>query len=255
MRARQATLLPDLYQDDRLDVQPVSMGSAALKFGADGRVAWNDMWATFCDLAMAGGPPHRGTLLEPGTADEINALADQYRDVVAEICRGVAMVTGLPVEPSPIPGWVRIACLSEGMSGWLLRAVVMENVSARAHGAALDLPAGPHYRLEKEIKNVVTVIAKTSHYLIDHMTPARHRKIAALFTSMATTMPLIEPERPSDWRRIDCADVASAIRMMRALVASNVLARREGTVLCVPINSVTDPSGEIVAERFTSLPR
>jgi hypothetical protein len=35
--------------------------------------------------------------------------------------------------------------------------------------------------------------------------------------------------------------------MMRALVATNVLSRREGTVLFVPINSSTDPRGTIVA--------
>ena len=35
--------------------------------------------------------------------------------------------------------------------------------------------------------------------------------------------------------------------MMRALVASNVLSRREGTVLFVPVNRATDPDGTIVA--------
>jgi hypothetical protein len=34
---------------------------------------------------------------------------------------------------------------------------------------------------------------------------------------------------------------------MRALVASNVLARREGTVLYVPVNPDGDPGGETVA--------
>jgi hypothetical protein len=34
---------------------------------------------------------------------------------------------------------------------------------------------------------------------------------------------------------------------MRALVAANVLSRREGTVLFVPVNPVTDPRGTIVA--------
>ena len=35
--------------------------------------------------------------------------------------------------------------------------------------------------------------------------------------------------------------------MMRALVASNVLSRREGTTLFVPVNPATDPRGTIVA--------
>src|SRR5580704_16878945 len=96
LEARIATILPEEYQSRYEDVQPVSMGSAGLKYGSDGKVAWNDMWATFCDLAMAGGPPHKGMLLEPGSQTEIDAQPDRYRQVVDEICRGVVMVTGLP---------------------------------------------------------------------------------------------------------------------------------------------------------------
>jgi hypothetical protein len=44
-----------------------------------------------------------------------------------------------------------------------------------------------------------------------------------------------------------CPDVASAVWMTRALVAMNVLARREDTVLCVPVNVSTDPQGDRVA--------
>jgi len=35
--------------------------------------------------------------------------------------------------------------------------------------------------------------------------------------------------------------------MMRALVVSNVLSRREGLVLFVPVNAVSDPEGERVS--------
>ena len=66
LEVRLRAILPEEYQDDYEAVQPVSMGSAGLKYGADGKVAWNEIWATFCDLAMAGGPPHRGTLLSRG---------------------------------------------------------------------------------------------------------------------------------------------------------------------------------------------
>ena len=51
----------------------------------------------------------------------------------------------------------------------LLRAIVMENISVRAEGPTLELPAGPSYRLHKEIKNVITVIAKTNHYWEEHI--------------------------------------------------------------------------------------
>ena len=39
--------------------------------------------------------------------------------------------------------------------------------------------------------------------------------------------------------------------MMRMMVASNVLSRREDTVLFVPINGQSDPGGEIVARLLT----
>ena len=54
------------------------------------------------------------------------------------------------------------------MAVWLLRAIVVENVSVRREGATLFLPAGPGYRVEKEIKNVITAVAKTHHYWAEH---------------------------------------------------------------------------------------
>ena len=40
----------------------------------------------------------------------------------------------------------------------------------------------------------------------------------------------------------------AAVWMMRMLVAMNVLARRESTVLFVPVNPDVDPDGAIVAD-------
>lgn len=149
LEVRLKTILPEQYQDCYEDVQPVSMGSATLKYGSDGKVAWDDIWETFCDLAMAGGPPHKGALLEPGSQAAIDAQPDGYREVVGEIRRGVIMVSRLAAEPLLIPGWVRVECESRGMASWLVRAIVMENVSARCEGTVIDLPAGPDYRIEK----------------------------------------------------------------------------------------------------------
>ena len=136
LEVRLKAILPEAYQESYEDVQPVSMGSAGLKYGFDGKVAWDQIWGSFCDLAMAGGPPHKGTLLEPAPRAAIDAHPDQYREVVDEICRGVTLVTELDARPSPNPGWVRVTTLDETMAGWLLRAIVMENVAARAEGRA-----------------------------------------------------------------------------------------------------------------------
>jgi sirohydrochlorin cobaltochelatase len=144
------------------------MGSADLKFGADGQVAWDEMWTDFCDLALAGGPPHRGTLLEPVSPDTIPEKSVAYEKVVAEIARGLRLVTGLEVVTDSTPGWIGLVCKDEAMAVWMLRAIIVENVSVRREGSILFFPAGPDFRLEAEIKNIVTVVAKTHHYWTEH---------------------------------------------------------------------------------------
>jgi hypothetical protein len=246
-------LLPEEYQDSYDTLTPAPMRAAGLRFDAEGRVAWNEIWGSFCDLAMAGGPPHKGRWLAPGTAAEIASARERYDEVVAELVRGVSMVTGLLTYPAPGGGWLRIDCHSEEMAGWLCRAVTMENVAVRAHGIALDLPVAPSFRLDKEIKNVVTVIAKTCHYWIGHMPDAQHGAIADLFRRLERATPLITPAE--GWRGIPCAGVREAIWRMRGMVACNVLARREEHTLCVPINRALDPGSDRVARVYADVDR
>jgi hypothetical protein len=264
------------------------MKSAGLKFGPDGQVAWNEIWGSFCNLAMAGGPPHKGRLLEPGSPEDISKEPARYQEVVDEICRGVTMATDLTCYGSEKPGWIRVKCYSESMTGWLLRAITMENVAVTGGRLAVELPAGPHYRLEKEIKNVVTVIAKTSHYWLGHMPRSQRYEVASLFARLSADSPLVEPAavagppaltddaRPPStmverirqetglsqtghtycgWLGLACPNVAAAVWMMRALVVSNVLARREDTTLFVPVNPSTDPGGERVGDLVARIHR
>lgn len=247
--ARLRILLPEQYQESYQSVQPVSMGSAALKFAPDGQVAWDEIWQTFCDLAMAGGPPHKGTLLEPGDPADIAANQQQYDTVAEEVCRGIWLAADLPAQVDTRPGWVRVQCHTSTMAAWLMRAIVMENVAARSSGVMLYLPAAPHFRIEKEIKNVVTVIAKTAHYWTGHMSRSQKTLIADLFQTMSMESPLIEPavDGWTRWRGVECASVAAAVWMMRALVAFNIVSRREQVTLFVPINDDQDPGGTIVA--------
>jgi hypothetical protein len=280
--ARLKTLLPEEYRDSYEEMQPKPMGSAPLKYDAEGQVAWDEIWGSFCDLAMAGGPPHKGTLLEPGKDAAIDAEYGRYDSTAEEICRGIRMVTGLRSYLSPTPGWVCVTCLGDAMAGWLHRAIVMENVAARRRGAVLELPVAPHFRLEKEIKNVITVIAKTCHYWLGHMPRDQQQAIAELFVTMAGESPLIEPDLSSHdeqlaaevasliqrdtglqrsnhrypgWLGVECPGIRAAVWMMRALVASNVLSRREGTTLFVPINAAIDPHGTIAARTLLDVYR
>jgi sirohydrochlorin cobaltochelatase len=278
LNATIALLLPEAYQASYETLQPVSMGSAGLIYDDDGGVAWDRMWDSFCDLALAGGPPHKGRLLEPATRQAVDADPDRYDEVTWQIRRGITMATDMRATDSAEPGWVEVDCYSDAMAAWLVRAIVMENVAATAAGRWLRLPARPDFRLEKEIKNVVTVIAKTSHYWLGHILPPQQYAIGQCLATLAETSPAVAPvwmpdgsdpaagvtadlvgrlrgvpgvgvalPRQAGWLGVACPDVASAVWMTRALVAMNVLARREDTVLCVPVNVSTDPQGERVA--------
>lgn len=273
--SRLAVLLPPLYRERYQDMQPTPMRSAPWVYDDDGRVAWDRMWEGFCDLAMAGGPPHKGRWLGPASAAAIAAAPEQYETVVEEVRRGIALASGLDARPVEAPGWVPVACYGDAMTEWLRRAIVMENVAARRRRLHLDLPASPAFRVEKEVRNVVTVIAKTSHYWLEHLPYPQQYAIGALFHEMAGEGPAIPPpdDDPGDdavaaagaalshagltaapshgagWVGIVCADVAAAVWMMRALVACNVLARREETTLLVPVHPELDPGGAIVAGR------
>ena len=55
-----------------------------------------------------------------------------------------------------------------------MRAIIVENIMVRREGGVLYLPAGPHFTLKREIKNVVTAIAKTVHYWTAHLVARGH---------------------------------------------------------------------------------
>lgn len=174
------SILPPRYQGGRA-VSAAPMSAAPLVFDEQGRPAWDKIWGSddpdspFCELALAGGPPHRGSLLEPALPAAVAAAPEAYARVVAELARAIGMVTGLRATPDAAPGWVGVECDSEDMAVWLLRAIVVENVCVRREGRVLLLPAGPDFRLEAELKNVVTALAKTHHYWKEHLFAAAGR--------------------------------------------------------------------------------
>ena len=169
LEARVDALLPPRYRAPGTSVSPTPMSAGPLLFDAEGRVAWKQVWQGFCELALAGGPPHRGTLLEAPARAEVLAEPTRQAKVLRELERGVSAITGLEVLRDAAPGWIGVVCSSEAMAIWLLRAIVVENVMARREGAVLYLPAGPTFRLRHEIRNIVTALAKTHHYWLEHV--------------------------------------------------------------------------------------
>jgi hypothetical protein len=208
-------------------------------------------------------------LLEPASAEDINADLVSYRRNAAEILRALTLVTGLQTEEAATPGRIGLHCPTVGMAGWLTRAIAMENILVRQEQKVLELPCGPAYRLHKEIKNVVTAVAKTCHYWTSHMPPEQQSSIDALFLHATEETELLQPSALTESRRdpdvysqvvermareigdapglpcfshryvgwigVECRNVRTAVWIMRAIVAENILARREGEVVFLPV--------------------
>ena len=259
--ARLGELLPPRYQHCYSAVSPRSMGSAKVLYGADGKVAWDQIWTTFCDLALAGGPPHRGTLLEPASVAEVASEPARYARVVAEIDRAIGLTSDAVVVPGSAPGWVGVRCHSATEAAWLQFAILAENVAARRRGSVLQLPAGPAFRPEKEIKNVVVALAKTLHYWDGHLsddqqglagsdewdvaTPADDAADRSALEAArgeieaevrAVGLRPMRPGRYAGWVGVEAADEDEAVWFLRAVVVEQVPARREESVVYLPVD-------------------
>ena len=145
-----------------------SMSSAPFVWLPDGRPDWASMWTTFCELALFGGPPQRG----PESA--LRARKCEHgcdAAMLAEMRRGIWETTGLYAESNE-PGRLVVSCDTPAMAQWMATAIALENVEARADEDRIVLPAGPGYKIDDEVKSVVTVVAKTHHYWQAHVVGA-----------------------------------------------------------------------------------
>jgi sirohydrochlorin cobaltochelatase len=157
---------------------PASMSSAPFVYREDGRPDWGAMWEGFCELALYGGPPHRGADAALQVTSGGEAPVPGF-DPIAEIRRGIWETTGLFSEPAPEPGWLAVTCHSKRMAAWLAAAIILENVDARCDDERLLVPASPTFRLKDEVKSVITVVAKTNHYWQAHVLETAQRAQAA----------------------------------------------------------------------------
>ncbi len=265
LEIRVNSLLPPGYQNCFSEVNPRSMGSAALKYDSNSRVAWDQIWTHFCDLALAGGPPHRGSLLEVSTEQEVEAEPAGYYLVCEEIIRGIRMTTGLSAKAGPEHGWMTVDCQCRDMAAWLLRAVMSENIFARCREGSIQVPAGPTFRLAKEVKNVVVALAKTCHYWKDHIPQLQRAAIVERFKEIDLLQPPSRPQAISEgeWYRASAKRIGHALKdaigvdaaesrydgwiglqlwderaaawFVRSAIAENILARREEHILFLPL--------------------
>jgi hypothetical protein len=140
---------------------PPPMASARFLWRADGRPDWGAMWGGFCDLALLGGPPHRGlhNALQMPAPNPGVPLADDMT-AVDEIQRGIWETTGLKSVVTS-PGWLEVLCESRKMAAWLCAIIILENIEARCEDDRLLVPGDPSFTLQDQVKSIITVVAKT----------------------------------------------------------------------------------------------
>lgn len=158
------------------------MASAPMQYREDGEVAWGEMWESFCALALDGGPPHRGEMLKAQAMPDTHSPI--YQLAVQEIVRGIREVSGLAAAEVR-PGWIGVTCSSPAMADWLAEAIVAEKVEAHAEAHLLLVPVGDYYTVKGEIKNVITAVAKTTHYWGEHL-PSEVKQTLAIQAKLAS---------------------------------------------------------------------
>lgn len=141
------------------------MSAAPFVYRQDGSPDWSSMWQTFCELALYGGPPHRG---EDSALDHPQVATGMAPELLDELQRGIREVSGLESHLRE-DRWLAVHCSSTRMAAWLCAAIILENVKARCEGEDLLLPTGAGFSLENEVKSLVTVVAKTNHYWQAHL--------------------------------------------------------------------------------------
>lgn len=158
-----------------------TMTSADFIYRDDGRPDWASMWEGFCELALYGGPPHRGedTALH-APANPLPLTGNE--EMVREIRRGIWETTGLFSEPAAEPGWIAVTCHSRKMAAWLCATIILENVDCKVEDERIFLPASPDFGLKDEVKSVITVLAKCNHYWEAHIAAAQAAVAAAQAT-------------------------------------------------------------------------
>ena len=151
-------------------VSAAPMSAAEFIWREDGRPDWAAMWTGFCELALYGGPPHRGEESTLRAPESTPPLTEGDAEMLAEIRRGIWETTGLYAEIDPDePGWIAVTCHSRKMAAWLCASIILETVEARFDEERLFLPASPDFNLKNEVKSVITVLAKTVHYWQAHI--------------------------------------------------------------------------------------
>lgn len=155
--------------EENKDIKNAPMKSAPLAYESNGEVAWDKMWDSYCYLAKEGGPPHRDTVLK-GRKENNDFDSKNYKDAVIEILRAYKLLVPYKSYEKDSKGWIIVKLYSKNMAAWYADIINSENIECKQYGKEIHLPVNDDYSLEKEIKNLVTVLGKAYHYWKLHKT-------------------------------------------------------------------------------------
>lgn len=152
------------------------MKAAEMVYDENGNPQWDKMWSVYCNLAAEGGPSHRADV------DKISFPGNKftYNDSVkSEILRGLTLLNAKVYKITDI-GEIYIDLFFPKKADWFSKIINLENVESKSEDRYLVLPWSGEYKIDKEVKSVVTVWGKASHYWKEHR-PMPFKVLIVLF--------------------------------------------------------------------------
>ena len=143
---------------------PEYMKAAEIIYDQNGNPEWNKMWNSFCNLAAEGGPSHRDNLHRISFPEK-NFVYDET--IKNEIARGLRLLNA-NVKEINNKGEIYIDLIFPNKAKWFRNIIDLENVAAKQKGKYLILPWSGNYKIDKEVKSLMTVWGKASHYWREH---------------------------------------------------------------------------------------
>lgn len=156
-------------KNEKTTVKSAPMSAAPILYDKEGKIDWGKMWTSYCTLARDGGPSHRGKEQSIVKKDLIDVNNVNFRKVMAEAKRGARQVVHYPVAEYT-GGWLTLKLKSTNMAKWFAGVINEENVEAKALGIYLCLPINDDFDIEHDVKSIITVIGKATHYWENHRT-------------------------------------------------------------------------------------
>lgn len=144
---------------------PEYMKAAEMKYDENGKPVWDEMWNAFCNLAAEGGPSHRDSAHRINFPTSAEFIPNE--NIKNEIIRGLKMLNADITEVND-KGEILINLKLSNKAKWFSQIINTENVAAKHTGGCLVLPWNGNFQIDKEIKSLMTVWGKASHYWNTH---------------------------------------------------------------------------------------